>query len=235
MDRGAWKAIVPGVIKRSDMIRWLTATTMMRLHLFFSQLIINLLSLWCHHYCYFAIQGILIFLWLNLSIFYGFWIFSHKQKDLLYSRRVETIKSWGYKESWAQKNWCLWTVVLEKTLESPLDCYEIQPVHPKGSQSWIFIGRTMLKLKLKLQYFGHLMWRSDSLEKTLMLGKTEGGRRRGWQNLRRLDGITDVMDVSLSGSRSWWWTGRPGVLQSMGSPRVGRDWATELNLWHYKV
>ena len=132
-----------------------------------------------------------------------------------------------YKENWALKRF--WTVVLEKTFESPLDCKEIQPVHPKGSQSWIFIGRTMLKLKLKLQYFGHLMWRSDSLEKTLMLGKTEGGRRRGWQNLRRLDGITDVMDVSLSGSRSWWWTGKPGMLQSMGSQRVGQDWATELN------
>ena len=98
------------------------------------------------------------------------------------------------KESWAV-NWCLWTVVLEKTLESPLDSKEIQPVHPKGNQSWIFIGRTMLKLKL--QYFGHLMWRADSLEKTLMLGKIEG-RRRGWQRMRWLDGITDSMDMSLS-------------------------------------
>ena len=68
-------------------------------------------------------------------------------------------------------------MVLEKTLESPLDCKEIQPVHPKGDQSWVFIGRLMLKLKL--QYFGHLMQRVDSLEKTLMLGKIEGGRRRG--------------------------------------------------------
>ena len=70
-------------------------------------------------------------------------------------------------------------MVLEKTLESPLDCKEIQPVHPKGDQSWVFIGRTGLMLKLKLQYFGHLMRRTDSLEKTLMLGKIEGGRRRG--------------------------------------------------------
>ena len=66
-----------------------------------------------------------------------------------------------YKESWAQ-NWCFWTVVVEKTLESPLDCNEIKPVHPKGDQSWMFIART--DLKLKLQYFGHLMWRTDSLE-----------------------------------------------------------------------
>ena len=67
-----------------------------------------------------------------------------------------------YKESWVLKNWCFWTVVLEKTLDSPLDCKGIQPVHPKGNQSCIFIGRLMLKLKL--QYFGHLMWRTDSLE-----------------------------------------------------------------------
>jgi len=86
-------------------------------------------------------------------------------------------------------------MVLEKTLESPLDCREIQPVHPKGNQSWIFIGRLMVKLKL--QYFGHLMRRTDSLEKTLMLGKIEGGRR-GQQKMRWLDGITDSMDMSLS-------------------------------------
>ena len=101
-----------------------------------------------------------------------------------------------HKESWALKNWCFWTVVLEKTLESPLDCKEIQPVHPKGNQSWIFFGR--LILKLKLQYFGHLMQRTDSLKKTLMLGKIEGGRRREWQRMRWLDGITDSMVMSLS-------------------------------------
>ena len=87
-----------------------------------------------------------------------------------------------------------------------------------------------LMLKLKLQYFGHLMQRTDSLEKTLMLGKIEGRRRRGRQRMRWLDGITDSMDMSLS-SRSWWWAGRPGALQSMGSQRVGHDRATELNWW----
>ena len=102
-----------------------------------------------------------------------------------------------YKESWALKNWCFWTVVLEKTLESPLDCKEIRPIHPKGNQSWIFIVER-LKLKVKLQYFGHLMWRGDSLERTLTLGKTEGRRRRGWQRMKRLDGITDSMDMSLT-------------------------------------
>ena len=87
-------------------------------------------------------------------------------------------------------------MVLEKTLESPLDCEEIQPVHSKGDQSWVFIGRC--SLKLKLQYFGHLMRRVDSLEKTLMLGGIGGRRRRGRQRMRRLDGITDSMDTSLS-------------------------------------
>ena len=187
-------------------------------------------------------------------------------------------ESWDYKESWAPKNWGFWTVVLEKTRESPLDCKEIQPVQPKGDQSWVFLGRKVmtnldsilksrditlptkvrpvkvmifpvvmygceswtinkaehqridafelwcwrrllrvpwtarisnqsilkeispecslegLMLKLKLQYFGYLMWRADSFEKTLMLGKIEGRRRRGRQRMRWLDGITDSMD-----------------------------------------
>ena len=101
-----------------------------------------------------------------------------------------------HKESWVLRNWCFWIVVLEKTLESPLDCKEIKPVHPTGNQSWIFIGSMMLNLKL--QYFGHLMRRNDSLEKTLILGNTKGRRRRGWKRMRRLDGITDPMDMSLS-------------------------------------
>ena len=87
-------------------------------------------------------------------------------------------------------------MVLEKTLESPLDCKEIQPVHSEGDQPWDFFGRIMLKLKL--QYFGHLMRRVDSLENTLMLGGIGGRRRRGRQRIRWLDGITDLMDVSLS-------------------------------------
>ena len=101
-----------------------------------------------------------------------------------------------YKESWAPKNWCFWTVALEKTLESPSDCKEIQPVDPKGNQSWIFIGRT--DVEAKTHYFGHLMQRADSLEKTLILGKIEDRRRKGWQGMRWLDGITTLMDMSLS-------------------------------------
>ena len=89
-----------------------------------------------------------------------------------------------------------WAVVLEKTLESPLHCKEIQPVHPKGDQSCVFIGRTDVEAETPILW--PLMWRADSLEKTLMLGKIEGGRRRGRQRMRWLDGITDSMDVSLS-------------------------------------
>ena len=99
-------------------------------------------------------------------------------------------------ESWVPKKWCFWTVVLEKTLESPLDCKEIQPVHSKGDQPWDFFGKN--DAKAELQYFGHLMWRVDALEKTLMLGEIGGMRRRGWQRVRWLDGITKSMDVSLS-------------------------------------
>ena len=131
-----------------------------------------------------------------------------------------------YKEGWALKNWCFWTVVLEKILESPLDCKEIQPVHPKGNQSWIFIGR--INVEAETPILCYFMWSVDSLEKTLMLWGFGGRRRRGRQRMRRLDGITDSMDMSLSKLWSWWWTGKPGVLQSMGSQRVGHNWATEL-------
>ena len=102
-----------------------------------------------------------------------------------------------YKETWAPKNWCFWTVVLEKTLESPLDCKEIQPVNPKGNQIWISIGRTDAEVETPILWPPDVK-RTDSLEKTLMLGKIDGGRRRGWQRMRWLDGITDSMDMSLS-------------------------------------
>ena len=101
-----------------------------------------------------------------------------------------------YKDSWVLKNWCFWTVVLEKTLENPLDCKEIQPVHRKRNQSWIFIGRTDAEAETPI--LRHLMQRIDSLEKILILGKIEGRGRIGQLKMRWLDGITDSVDMSLS-------------------------------------
>ena len=127
-----------------------------------------------------------------------------------------------HKEGWAPKNWCFQTVVLEKTLESPLDSKEINPE----------LSLEGLMLKLKLQYFGHLMQRVDSLEKTLVLGKIEGKRRRGQQTMKWLDGIFDSMDLSLNklGRRGWWRTCKPGCC----SPRITKSqtWlATEQQLY----
>jgi len=102
-----------------------------------------------------------------------------------------------YKESWALKNWCFWSVVLEKTLEHPLDCKEVQPVYPKEISPRCSLEGLMVKLKF--QYFGHLMRRANSFGKTLMLGRIVGGRRRGQQRMRWLDGITDSMDMGLGG------------------------------------
>ena len=131
-------------------------------------------------------------------------------KDLLMKVKEESPFSQGYgfssghvwmwdldcEESWVPKNWCFWNVVLEKTLESPLDSKEIPPVHPKGNQSWMFIGRTDIEAETPILWPPD--WKTDSLEKTLMLRKIEGRRRGGWQRMRWLDGITDSMDMSLS-------------------------------------
>ena len=132
------------------------------------------------------------------------------------------------KEGWTPKNWCFWAVVLEKTLESPLDFKEIQPVYPKGDQSWVFFGRTdgeaetpiFWPLDAKCWLIGKKSWCWEGL------GAGGEGDDRGWDDW--MASLTRWMWVWVN-SRSWWSTGRPGVLRFMGSQRVGHDWATELN------
>ena len=118
--------------------------------------------------------------------------------------------------------------LLEKTLESPLDCKGIQPVHSEGVQSWVFFRRN--DDEAETQYFGHLIQRADSLEKTLMLDKMEGRRRRGWQRMRRLDGITDSVDMSLSKvmDREAWCAAVHGIKK--GQTKLS-DWTEIIYIW----
>ena len=138
-----------------------------------------------------------------------------------------------YKESWVLKNWCFWTVVLEKTLESPLDCKEIQPVHPKGDQPWVFIGRTDVEaetpntLATSCKELTH--WKRPWCWERLKVGGE--GDNRGWDCW--MASPTQWTWVWVD-SGSWWWTGRPGVLWFMGSQSVRHDWVTELK-WILKV
>ena len=161
-----------------------------------------------------------------------------KSRDITLPTKVPLVKAiifssshvwmWelDYKESWAPKNWCFWTVVLEKTLESPLDCKEIKPVNFKGNQSWIFIRRTDAEVEAPV------LWPSDA--KNWLLGK-DPDAGKDWRQEKGMTGWDGWM-ASLPqwtwvwvNSGSWWWTGRHGMLQSMGLQRVRHDWGTELN------
>ena len=133
-----------------------------------------------------------------------------------------------YKESWMPKNWCFWTMVLEKTLESPLDCKEIKPVHPKGNQSWILFGRTDAEAETQILWpkpdaKSWLIWKDLDAEKDLR--QEEKGDDRGWDGW--IASPTQWTWVWIN-SGSWWWTGRSGVLQSVGLQRVEHDCVTEL-------
>ena len=135
-----------------------------------------------------------------------------------------------YKEGWALKHWCFWTVLLEKTLENPLDCKEIKPVNPKGNKPWIFIRRTIrIFIEAPILWPPDAEWtywkRPNSLEKTLMLGKIGGKRGRGQQKMRWLDGITDSMNMNLSKLREI--VKGSLVCYSSWGHRVGHDWTTE--------
>ena len=137
-----------------------------------------------------------------------------------------------HKESWALKNWCFWTVVLQKTLERPLDFKEIKPVSPKGNQPWIFIGRTDAEAETSILwplYTKNWLIGKDSEVERLTAGGE--GDDRGWDGW--MASPTKWIWVWAS-SGSWWWIGRPGVLQAMGSLRVGHDWAIELN-WCWMI
>ena len=138
-----------------------------------------------------------------------------------------------YKEGWAPKNWCFWTVVLEKTLGSPLDSKEIQPVHPKGNQSWVFIGRTDVEVETPIFWPPDVkswLWKDPDVGKDW---RKEGeGDNRGWDGW--MASPTQWTWVWVN-SGSWWWTGRPGVLLFMGLQRVGHDWATELIFLEFTI
>ena len=130
----------------------------------------------------------------------------------------------NHKEGWALKNWCFWTVVLEKTLESPLDCKEIKPVNPKGNQSWIFIGKTDAETEAPIIWPPDENWLTENDPEA---GKDWRQEEKGWQGMRWFNGTSNSTDMSLRNSGRWWRTGKPGMLQSMELQRVGHGWATK--------
>ena len=153
----------------------------------------------------------------------------HIVKAMVFPVVMYRYESWTIKkaERWMLKNWCFWTVMLEKTLASPLDCKEIQPVHPKGDQFWVFTGTTNAEAESPILWppdaKNWLTWKGPNAGKDWGQEKkgTTEDEMAGWHH--RLNGH------SLGGLSSWWWTKKPGMLQFMGSQRVGHDWVTELN------
>ena len=162
-----------------------------------------------------------------------------KSRDITLTRKICLVKAmvfssghvWMWKldceESWVLKNWSFWTVVLEKTLESPLDCKDIQPVHSKGDQPWVFFGRTDAKAETPVLWLPQAKsWLTGKDWCWEGLGAGGEGDERGWDGWMA---SWTWWAWAWVNSRSWWWTGRAGMLQFMGSQRVGHNWATELN------
>ena len=163
-----------------------------------------------------------------------------KSRDITLKAKVHLVKAmvfpvvmygcecWTVKKAEHQKNWCFWTVVLGKTLESPLDCKETQPVHPKGDQPWVYIRRTDAEAETPILWPPHVTSWLIGKRPWCWEGLGAGGEgdNRGWDGW--MASLTRWTWVWIN-SGSWWWTGRPGVLRFMGSQRVRHDWATELN------
>ena len=148
-------------------------------------------------------------------------------KAMVFSGSLVWICELYYKESWAPKSWCFWTVMLEKTLESPLDCKKIQPIHPKGDQSWMFIGKTDVEAETPI------LRPLDA--KNWLIGKDPDAGKDWRQKEKEMteDEMVGWHQTGLTwvwaSSGIWWWTGKPGMLQSMGLQIIGHDWATQLN------
>ena len=180
----------------------------------------HLLYIYCNSFpCYFQVC---IFIFMLPFFYYSIHFYVAKSHVWIWEL--------DYKDGWVPKNWCFWTVVLEKILESPMDSKEIQPVHPKADQSWVFTGKDWCwswnsnTLATWWEELNHVK-RPWCWERLRAGGEGDDKGRDGWM-------ASPTRTQVWVDSRSWWWTGRPGVLQFMGLQRVGHDWATELN-WNY--